>query len=607
MMYIDVSVNDGNFINIGKLNPLNDVNRLPPYPYSSDGFNLQITRCLNPLFDLSPFIGNRIKIRFRFQTNDHLYNAFRGWLVDCVEVTGEKIPDPVITTIEPVCNVEPTDILDIYGHNFANNATVTFDGIPAADWSVISADEIQANIPSNLDCPGPITVTVDNPGEGGVAVLEDAFMCGEGSCLPVANAGLDKLICNGDSVAIGGEPTAKGGYPPYLYQWLPTSGLNNATIANPIASPNETTLYTVTVTDSVSQQDNDSVLITVRNVPVSEFASNSPQCLGNEICFIDESSEEPDAWYWDFGDGIGTSTAKNPSYVYSQAGVYTVTLNASNSACSNSIPKSKDIQILSDQIEAKFTSNDAACIGNSISFTDISTGYPEIWLWDFGDGSSSDQQNPSHIYNNAGIYTVTLTIINRCGGFSQYSKQIAVSSTIPEASFTFSTPVCAGKPVQFQDLSTNNPTSWLWNFGDNSTSTLQNPIHTFVSPGGYFVTLIAYNGCGASSPRTNIVTVLEDIMPSAVSNSFEVSKYNSNDLITFWNNLPPNSTGIYQIVGLEYPSIPTPDNMANAPVVSTSNSGITGAIINNALNNPVKIIYYKVRGTGVCSGNPGPL
>jgi len=541
MMYIDLSVNNGPFVNIGKLNPLNDVNGLPPYPYSSDGFNLPITHCLSPLFDLSSYVGNTIKVRFRFQTNDNLYNAFRGWLVDCIEVTGEKIPDPVITSVEPVCDVQPTDILHIYGHNFANNATVSFDGIPASDLSVISSDEIQANIPANLNCPGPISVTVDNPGVGGVATLDDAFMCGSGSCLPVANAGLDKLICNGDSVQIGGNPTAKGGSPPYSYEWVPIAGLDNATVANPIASPTSTTTYTVTVRDAAEQTDSDSVVINVRNVPESSFSSGSPACLGSEMCFSDQSTEEPSAWFWDFGDGLGTSSEQNPCYEYLSVGLYAVKLIASNQ-CGAGNKFTSNVSVITKPV-VDFTSNSPQCKGENgatICFVDASTNNSTSWSWDFGDGvGSSIEKDPCYIYSNIGFYNVTHTASNMCGTGDAIIKSVEVKDK-PVANFISQSWSCVNNDIYFQDKSIGNPTNWQWNFGDgHGISSEQNPVYAYDKAGSYVVSLLASNECGWSDLYTSEIEVIDVPKADFTTNSPQCL----GNVIIFTDNSSGNPTG----------------------------------------------------------------
>ncbi|WP_141241773.1 PKD domain-containing protein, partial [Methanosarcina spelaei] len=116
---------------------------------------------------------------------------------------------------------------------------------------------------------------------------------------------------------------------------------------------------------------------------------------------------------------------------------------------------------------------------------DISKNATE-WKWNFGDGTTSTQQNPTHKYSKAGTYTVNLTVKNAAGsntvtktGYIQVTEKLV-------ANFTSS--VTSGKlplTVTFTDTSTGTPTKWKWSFGDGTTSTQQNPIHKYSKAGTY--------------------------------------------------------------------------------------------------------------------------
>jgi PKD repeat protein len=141
------------------------------------------------------------------------------------------------------------------------------------------------------------------------------------------------------------------------------------------------------------------------------------------------------------------------------------------------------------------TSGSAPC---TVQFTDTSLNFPTSWLWDFGDGNTSTAQNPVHTYPVAGDYTVSLTAASTTGGSNTAirARYITVNNA-PSASFYVSvTSGTAPFIVQFTDTSTNSPTSWSWNFGDNRMSDEQNPTHSYTKPGTYSVSLTVRNPAG---------------------------------------------------------------------------------------------------------------
>lgn len=126
----------------------------------------------------------------------------------------------------------------------------------------------------------------------------------------------------------------------------------------------------------------------------------------------------------------------------------------------------------------------------SVIFTDLSTGSPNSWNWNFGDGGTDTTQNPEHVYTVAGTYTVTLFASN--GVYSDTKIKTNYISVNVEASFNSDiTSGIVPISVNFVDNSKGVPTSWLWDFGDGNTSTLQDPEHIYSIAGVYTVTLTA--------------------------------------------------------------------------------------------------------------------
>ena len=123
----------------------------------------------------------------------------------------------------------------------------------------------------------------------------------------------------------------------------------------------------------------------------------------------------------------GTGNIQNPNHVYANAGSYNVTLIVTNSVgCSDTITRPV---VVNPQPNAAFIADDyTAVIGQTINFTDQSQTNIVSWNWNFGDGSpNSNQQNPSHTYNQGGIYTVTLIVIDANGCSDTITDQIIIS------------------------------------------------------------------------------------------------------------------------------------------------------------------------------------
>jgi len=160
------------------------------------------------------------------------------------------------------------------------------------------------------------------------------------------------------------------------------------------------------------------------------------------------------------------------------------------------------------------------CAVLACNFSDTSAdsdGSIGSWLWDFGDGNSSNAQNPSHSYAAPGTYTVTLTVTDDDGADDSASQSVTVTALneAPSAAFTSS---ITDLDVNFTDSSTDNDgtiDSWAWDFGDGSSSTAQNPSHSYASAGSYTVSLTVTDDDGADDSTSQSVTVLGPQPPAA--------------------------------------------------------------------------------------------
>lgn len=260
------------------------------------------------------------------------------------------------------------------------------------------------------------------------------------------------------------------------------------------------------------------VIVVKAQAPSANFtAATTSGCSPLVVNFQDLSTGNPTSWFWDFGNGA-TSTLKNPSTTYFNPGTYTVTLTATNQQGSNTITRSAFISIFGKP-SVNFTVNDSAgCFPLRATFTDLSSAAPgtvnNAWIWDFGDGSQSNQQNPTNVYTNSGNYTVTVRVTNDKGCFGVASKPayIRINGGVQSA-FSNTQPTVCKPPfsIAFTNASTGPGTlSYLWDFGDGTTSTAQNPTHLYTTPGSYTVTLTTTSsvGCSDTLRRTNLLNIL---------------------------------------------------------------------------------------------------
>ncbi|HOS47671.1 MAG TPA: PKD domain-containing protein [Bacteroidia bacterium] len=240
----------------------------------------------------------------------------------------------------------------------------------------------------------------------------------------------------------------------------------------------------------------------------------SQNCLPVTINFQDLSVDAV-AWRWDFGDG-DTSDVQSPSHVYLKAPNSPITLTITDvNGCKVSISK-PNIQVTDATFYPSLTHG---CNPATVAFADSSIN-PLSWQWDFGDGTTSNLQNPVHTYIVDGFYDVQLIVESVSGCFDTLHVDTLVSVLTSTALFNAdSTTGCLPFMVNFADSSLN-AVSWQWDFGDGSSSTLMNPSHIYSTPGVYTVTLIATNanGCSDTLTRTNYITVNGAIPQFAVSN-----------------------------------------------------------------------------------------
>ncbi len=238
-----------------------------------------------------------------------------------------------------------------------------------------------------------------------------------------------------------------------------------------------------------------------------------------KIHFIDQSTSANNItmWIWDFGDGLVQTVTppSSPNVTHTYAGTALVHMAClsiySDSLCYDHICDTVYTGV-SHTCLANFTWTDSTNINNPTQFIDLSQaaggGPITSWYWNFGDGTTSTVQNPLHLFVTPGTYTVCLTIHGADSSCYDNKCKTVVIGGNPgcQANYTYTCTAPTFRAVQFNDLSTGNPTAWMWNFGNGVSSTIQNPLYVFPAPGNYTVCLtITGNNCTSTFCQNVIV------------------------------------------------------------------------------------------------------
>lgn len=271
-------------------------------------------------------------------------------------------------------------------------------------------------------------------------------------------------------------------------------------LLNPVKTYTAAGTYSIKLVSSFGACVDSSIkTITILPKPVSAFtATPVSSCRVPVTVSFANTSAGATTSFWNFGDG-STSTVVNPTHIYTTPGVYTVSLVSANATgCTDTLIRSQYIDISQPQITIsnlpkKGCAPLPVAFSATISSNDPVTGY----LWNFGDGTTSTEINPTHIFTN-GIYDIKLTITTASGCTATSTVFEGVKAgTKPAANFSANPRnVCAMVPIQFTDSSTSQIDQWFWEFGDGGASTSQSPIYVYTDTGDFDVQLIVVNnGC----------------------------------------------------------------------------------------------------------------
>lgn len=290
------------------------------------------------------------------------------------------------------------------------------------------------------------------------------------------------------------------------------ASLNGNSVAHILAS-NGTYQVRLEVTDNcgIDVREFD---IVIEAYPTSSFSSINTLTSDCAPQVVEFSSDSPLAtsYLWQFPGGTpASSTEANPVVSYNTQGTFDVSLEVANQYGTDFLTESGVINVIDIPIVG-FTSSSN---GPTTSFNNTSTNATSF-SWDFGDGNTSDLENPVHNYALPGTYVVSFTASNECGS-SETSTAVIFDFALPIINAEFSvTTGCSPLEVAITDQTTNNPTSWSWEMpgGNPATSTDQNPVVSYDVPGTYTISAEIANADGSSSLEFTDIIVVNDVPSS---------------------------------------------------------------------------------------------
>ncbi len=252
---------------------------------------------------------------------------------------------------------------------------------------------------------------------------------------------------------------------------------------------------------------------------------------------------EVTSFLWDFnGDGITDNTDISPTHTFNSSGEFDVRLVAFGPGGQSSAVITITV---SDPPDAPVAGFDVELDGDiapvTATFTDTTTGDVNSWSWNFGDGRTSNEQNPVITYNEPGTYSVTLTATGPGGSTTTEAVMVTAETPLDPPTADFIASPESGPAdllVDFTNQSNGSQLTYTWDFGDGSeTSSEQNPSHTYTSVGNYTVTLTVTDPQGQSDSATSQINVSEEVViaPPQAAFTFTPAVGTVDEAITFTN------------------------------------------------------------------------
>lgn len=406
----------------------------------------------------------------------------------------------IVPAIPDVCvnnNINPSvSIASCYSNGPYGYQWTFTDGVPAA-----STDSLPGDVYFTLPGNHPVQLIVTDSS----CMLSDTVLTSVNVLpLPDTKIANDTTVCRGEPVSLGGDAVVG-----VIYQWSPATGLNDATIANPVASLNydgpandSTYTYYLTTSQGANCTSTDSIKITVKRKPIVTVTPASIQLCNGSLTVL--SATGADTYTWSPGGTLNNSTAASVIASPVNTTTYTVTGLLANGC---SAQQTVTVNVFETPVANFDISSLKICTGQSVTVTNNSTN-ATAYEWNWGDGSNSTFTEGQHVYNTAGNYDLLL-IARRVdiSGFvcaDTMTKQIEVINKIPAQINVGTGSKCV--PYTFNADAGNVAGASLveWVVYDSSAapgefhSTGPTATHIYNKSGSYAVRLVVHSAAGCT-------------------------------------------------------------------------------------------------------------
>jgi PKD repeat protein len=325
--------------------------------------------------------------------------------------------------------------------------------------------------------------------------------------------------------------------------------------------------------------------------------SSSAGCLPYTVSFTNLSTGAV-SYEWNFGNGV-TDTSFQPSYIYTLSGNYSVSLTTLDSSGCENIYTGSSPLIAGQSPVADFTYADSTGCTPFLPAIINKSLYADSLVWDFGDGTLSNDINPSHSYTNAGTYYISLYVYNSsgCSDSIVHAGPFVVGATPAVSFMSTDSSGCTPSGIQFMSTSTNlDQPVYYWDFGNGDTSSLQDPFDMFTTPGNYTISLMVTNagGCYDKHTAANMIVIYDQAAPPATK-LFSVSVNDTSGIDISWEQMNLSSIEYYTVYRAN--SMNTYDSIGSYIYTSAP---VKPAFRDASVNTAIQPYSYKVLAVDHC-------